>query len=96
MIYKIFFKKKGFLFGNFHIAPGLLKVTIYFLLPSLREPFKNYLADFFVKGGGGTPPSAKLFWAQWLSVKGGGEYPPIPLRENSAKKQLFLAKQRLF
>ena len=26
----------------------------------------------------------------------GGEYPPIPLRKKSAKKQLFLAKKRLF
>ena len=26
-----------------------------------REPFKDYLADFARKGGGGTPLSAKLF-----------------------------------
>ena len=25
----------------------------------IREPFKNYLADFFRYGGGVTPPSAK-------------------------------------
>ena len=30
----------------------------------VREPVKNYLADFSVKGGAGVPPlSAKGFWA---------------------------------
>ena len=30
----------------------------------VREPFKNYLADFFRLGGGVPPLSGKLFWAQ--------------------------------
>ena len=30
----------------------------------IREPFKNYLADFFPLRGGVPPHSAKLFWAQ--------------------------------
>ena len=51
---------------------------------SLREPVKNYLPTI----------SAKGFWAGWFSVKGGGGYPPIPLRKKSAKKRLFLAKKR--
>ena len=37
----------------------------------LRNPSKTTQQIFSVKGG--VPPlSAKLFWAQWLSVKGGG------------------------
>ena len=52
--------------------------------PSLfREAFKNYLAYFFpLRGRGDTSHSAKLFWAQRLSVKGGGVTP------NSAKEKL--------
>ena len=47
-------------------------------------------------GGGGIPPlSAKLFWAQWLSVKGGG-YPPISLRKKSAKNSYFWPKNAYF
>ena len=38
------------------------------------------------------PLSAKLFWAQWLSVKGGG-VPPKSAKENYAKKQVFLGKK---
>ena len=38
----------------------------------IREPVKNVLANFAREGGGVPPLSAKLFLAQWLSVKGGG------------------------
>ena len=54
----------------------------------IREPFKNYLADFF---------SVKLSFFEHNDFPlRGGEYPPIPLKKKSAKKQLFLAKKRLF
>ena len=39
-----------------------------------RDVGKKYLADFFpLRGGGAVPPnSAKLFWAEWFSVKAWG------------------------
>ena len=56
---------------------------------SLRELFKNYSADFSVKGGGCTPLSAKGFGQDDFPLRGGGEYPPIPLRKKSAKTAVF-------
>ena len=51
---------------------------------SLREPVKNYLADFFPLRGWGVPlKSAKGFWAEWFSVKG-GRVPCSPLLWKSA------------
>ena len=61
----------------------------------LREPVKNVLADFAREGGGVPPLSAKLFWAQWLSVKGERGYPPIPLRKKSAKKTAIFGQKTL-
>ena len=56
----------------------------------LWEPVKNHLADFFRLGGGGVPPnSAKSFWAEWFSVKGGRGVSLNSAMENSAKKQVF-------
>ena len=58
------------------VSGGLIKSfynSIDFKL-QLREPFKNQklLSGFCPLRGGGVPPlSANLFWAQWLSVKGG-------------------------
>ena len=47
---------------------------------------QKLLSGFFPLRGGGLPPiSAMGFWAEWLSVNGGGGYPPIPLRKKSAK-----------
>ena len=46
----------------------------------IREPFKNYLTGFFPLRGGVPPLSAKFFWAQWLSVKGGG-CTPLSVKE---------------
>ena len=41
--------------------------------------FQKLLSGFFpLRGGGGPPPFAKLFWAQWLSVEGGGSTPQLP------------------
>ena len=68
-------------------------------MPSCRtfgNPSKTFLGIMPVKGGGVPPLSAKLFWAQWLSVKGGGEYPPIPLRKKSAKNSYFWPKNAYF
>ena len=86
-----------------NIQAQLKMSSFMFAISSLAQTalakgsFQKLLSGFFpLRGGGFTPHSAKLFWAQELSVKGGGEYPPIPLRKNSAKKQLFLAKKRLF
>ena len=58
-------------------------------LVDVREAVKNYFLGFCpLRGGGGVPPlSAKLFWAQLFSVKGGGT--PHSAKENSAKKQVF-------
>ena len=36
------------------------------------EAFKNYLADFFRKGGGVAPPSTKGFWQDKYLLRGGG------------------------
>ena len=47
---------------------------------AIGEPFKYYIAEF----------SVKEWW--W----GGGGGPPIPLRRNSAKKQVFLVQKRSF
>ena len=54
---------------------------------------QKLLSGFFPLRGGVPPHSAKLFWAQLFSVKGGGD---TPLRKKSAKKYLFLAKKCLF
>ena len=47
---------------------------------------------FFPLRRGGIPHSAKLFWAQWFPVKGGGRRFRILLRKKSAKNG-FLAKK---
>ena len=44
------------------------------------------------KGIPAHPLSVKGFWAQWLSVKGGG-YPPISLRRKSAKKTAIFGQK---
>ena len=57
-----------------------LYITDYrLLIVTIREPFKNYLADFFPLRGGGYPPFP-------LRVFGQDDF---LLRENSAKKQFF-------
>ena len=49
-----------------------------------------------LRGGGGTPPFLLSFFGHKYFPLRGGEYPPILLRKKSAKRQLFLAKKRLF
>ena len=49
------------------------------ILGKLSKTTKRF---FLLKGGGVTPHSAKLFWAQWFSIKGGGSTP------NSAKEKI--------
>ena len=44
-----------------------IKRKIYFPPQTIREPVKNYLADFFPLRGGVPPISAKGFWAGWFS-----------------------------
>ena len=44
---------------------------------------------------GGTPIQLSFFGHNDVPLRGGG-YHPIPLRKKSVKKQLFLAKIRLF
>ena len=70
----------------------LFRILSNNIIMVFREAVKNYSADFFSLRGGGTPHSAKLFCAQWLSVKG-GEYPPIPLRKISAKKTAIFGQR---
>ena len=58
------------------------------IIPKKRPKWNNYkkscqkrFSGFCPLRGVGVPPfSAKLFWAQWLSVKGGGE-PPNSVKE---------------
>ena len=64
------------------------------IIMTTKGSFQKRFSGFCPLRGGLPPLSAKLFWAQWLSVKGRVGYPPIPLRKKSAKKRLFLAKNR--
>ena len=53
----------------------------YIHTKKLREPVKNYLADFFPLRGGGYPPIPLWAFGQNdFPSRGGGGYPPIPLR----------------
>ena len=65
------------------------------LASEVREAVKNYLADFSVKGGG-YPPFPVRKNCKIFSVKGGWEYPPTPLRENSVKKTVPLVQKLYF
>ena len=62
---------------------------------SLGKLSKTFKRIFSVKGGGDPPFPLSFFEHNDFPLRG-GEYPPIPLRKKSAKKQLFLAKKRLF
>ena len=57
----------------------------------IREPVKNYLADFFRSGGNPPPPyplNGKSFCQKTLSGKGGAHPPPLngKLPKNFLKK----------
>ena len=45
-----------------------------------KETFQKLLSGIFPLRGEDTPLSAKGFWAGLFPVKGGGGYPPIPLK----------------
>ena len=54
------------------------------LIDDVRETFKNVLADFSVKGGGGSSPfPLRVFWQNDFPLRGG--VPP-----NSAKEKNLL------
>ena len=57
--------------------------------------FQKLLSGFFPLRGG-YPPFPQRFFGQSDFPLRGGEYPSIPLRKKSAKKQLFSAKKRHF
>ena len=57
--------------------------------------FQKLLSGFFPLRGGYPPFPLSFFGQNNFPLRGGG-VPPIPLRKKSAKKQLFLAKKRLF
>ena len=57
---------------------------------------QKLLSGFFPLRGGVPPLSAKLFWAQWFSVKGGGGYPPILLRKIPLKSRYFRFENSIF
>ena len=65
-----------------------IAIPILAMLRIVREPVKNYLV-FFPLRGGGTPLSAKGFWAGGFSIKGGRGVPLNSGKENSAEKQVF-------
>ena len=53
---------------------------------------QKLLSGFFSVKGGVPPLSAKLFWAQWLSVKGGT---PNSVKEKNAKKTAIFGQKTL-
>ena len=63
------------LFINFPFSQRI--ENLVFPTSFTKGTFQKLLSGFCPLGGGvgGTPLSAKLFWAQWLSVKGGGSTP---------------------
>ena len=52
---------------------------------------QKLLSGFFPLGGGVPSFPLSFFEHNDFPLRGGGGYPPIPLRKKSAKKQLFLA-----
>ena len=54
----------------------------------LKEAFKNYLADFFLLGGGVTPFPLRVSGQDDFPLWGRG-VPPNSAKENSAKMQVF-------
>ena len=50
---------------------------------------QKLLSGFFPLRGGLPPNSAKGFWAEWFSVKGGRGVPPNSAKENLANIQVF-------
>ena len=63
----------------------------------LREPVKNYLADFFRQGGGrGVPPnSAKGFGQDDFPLREGGGYSPILLGKVLLDRRYFRYKNSI-
>ena len=55
---------------------------------------ENY--EEVVRGWGYNMPEVREAFKNVLADFWGGDYPPIPLRKKSAKKQLYLAKNSIF
>ena len=78
-----------------HLSPGcdqtILTCHIYCEnivtnFQAVKGRCQKLLSGFFPSRGGVPPLSAKLFWAQCLSVKGGG-VPPNSVKEKNGSKR---------
>ena len=78
------------------MGQGIMYQRMYFLTKICskiyvlrRNMSKTTLRIFSAKEMGGTPKSAKDFWAEWFSVKGGIGLPPNSTKEKIHKKSIF-------
>ena len=65
-----------------------------------KGTFQKLLSGFCPLRGGLVPPNSvkekNLLFSHWFSVKGGGGYPPIPLRKIPLKSSFFWSKNSIF